>query len=106
MPRALVFLAMSAFVASATAQAVTAERQAELRDLVHQDCGACHGKQRTGGLGPAWTAQAMKGKNHRFRFATIREGRPGTPMPPWQPLLTDPEINWIVDYLKTPEPNP
>jgi len=100
------FLAMCALTVSATAEAVTTERQAELRSLVHQDCGACHGMRLTGGLGPALTPQALQDKNHEFLFTTIRAGRPGTPMPPWRPLLTDQEINWIVNYLKTPEEKP
>ena len=106
MPRALVFLAMCTLAAPATAEAVTAGRQTELRNLVHQDCGSCHGMRLTGGLGPALTPQALQGKNHAFLFATISEGRHGTPMPPWGVLLTEQEINWIVDYLKTPEAKP
>ena len=106
MPRALVFLALCALTVSATAEAVTAQRQTELRSLVHQDCGSCHGMRLTGGLGPALTPEALQGKNHKFLFTTIRAGRPGTPMPPWQPLLTDQEINWIVNYLKMPEETP
>jgi mono/diheme cytochrome c family protein len=60
----------------------------------------------TGGLGPALTSQALEGKNHEFLFLTISEGRPGTPMPPWATLLSKPEIEWIVDYLKTPGDKP
>ncbi len=103
MPKAFVFLAMCALALPATAEAVTAERQTELRNLVHQDCGSCHGMRLTGGLGPAITSRALQGKNHDFLFATISEGRHGTPMPPWRTLLTEQEINWIVDYLKTAE---
>ncbi len=106
MPRALVFLVLCALTASAAAQAVSTERQTELRNLVHQDCGACHGMRLTGGLGPALTSQALQGKRHDFLFATISEGRHGTPMPPWRTQLTEQEINWIVDYLKTPEAKP
>ncbi|TCK17603.1 cytochrome c55X [Thiogranum longum] len=103
MPRVILFITMCTLTMSATAEAVTAQRQTELRNLVHQDCGSCHGMRLTGGLGPALTPQALQGRNHKSLFTTIRSGRPGTPMPTWQPLLTDAEINWIVDYLKTPE---
>ena len=106
MPKALVFITMCALTASATAEAVITERQTELRNLIHQDCGSCHGMRLTGGLGPALTPQALQGKNHEFLYATISEGRHGTPMPPWRVLLTEQEINWIVDYLKTPEAKP
>ena len=103
MPRVLVFLTLCAFAASTTADAVSVDRQTGLRNLVHQDCGACHGMRLTGGLGPALTPQALQGKTHAFLFATISEGRHGTPMPPWRTQLTEQEINWIVDYLKAPE---
>ena len=106
MPRAFLFLGLCALAASATAETVTPARQAELRSLVHQDCGACHGMRLTGGLGPAITPQALQGKNHEFLFTTISAGRPGTPMPPWRKLLTGAEIDWIVDYLKTAEAKP
>ena len=106
MPKALAFLAMCALTVPAIADAVTSERQSELRNLVHQDCGSCHGMRLTGGLGPALTPRALQGKNHEFLFATISEGRHGTPMPPWRPLLTEQDINWIVDYLKAPGAKP
>jgi len=103
MPKALAFLALCALAASATAEAVSEQRQGELRDLVHQDCGSCHGMRLTGGLGPPLTPQALQGKSHGFLEFTISEGRTGTPMPPWKTLLTKPEIAWIVEYLKDQE---
>ena len=106
MPKAPMFLALCILAVSATAETVSAERQTGLRSPVHQDCGSCHGMRLTGGLGPALTPQALLGKNHDFLFATISEGRHGTPMPPWQTQLTEQEINWIVDYLKAPEAKP
>ena len=105
-PAVFLSLGLCVLAASATAEAVTLERQTELRNLVHQDCGSCHGMRLTGGLGPALTPQALQAKNHEFLFATISEGRHGTPMPPWRMLLTEQEINWIVDYLKMPEAKP
>ena len=29
----------------------------------------------------------------------ILDGRPGTAMPPWRPLLSEAEAAWIADYL-------
>jgi len=106
MPKALLFMTMYALTASALADAVSAQRQSQLRDLVHQDCGSCHGMRLTGGLGPALTPGALADKNHEFLFITISEGRVGTPMPPWKTLLSKPEIDWIVDYLKSPGVQP
>ncbi|HEB99314.1 MAG TPA: cytochrome c, partial [Thiotrichales bacterium] len=31
---------------------------------------------------------------------TILDGRPGTPMPPWRPILTEEEAAWMVKVLK------
>jgi len=75
-------------------------RQAELRNLVVHDCGSCHGLTLQGGLGPALTPEALRGKHAEFLAVTILYGRPGTPMPPWRPFLTDQETAWLVNQLK------
>ena len=80
--------------------------QAELRNLLHQDCGSCHGMRLTGGLGPALTPEALHGKPRELLIATVSEGRPGTPMPPWKPLLSEVEIAWLVDTLTGTEHHP
>jgi cytochrome c55X len=77
-----------------------AQRQKELRNLLQQDCGSCHGMTRKGGLGPALTVEALKGKPIEYLTFTISEGRPGTPMPPWKYLLSESDINWLALALK------
>ncbi len=84
------------------ADGVSAGRQKELKNLLYQDCGSCHGMKLTGGLGPALTPQALQGKSGEFLATTIRYGRAGTPMPPWGPLLSDADIRWLANYLKNP----
>ncbi len=74
-------------------------RQAELRAMLLQDCGSCHGLTLKGGLGPPLRPEALAGKPRDFLFRTIRQGRPGTAMPPWAPILKDEEIAWLVDEL-------
>ena len=78
---------------------LTTERESELQNLLQQDCGSCHGMRLTGGLGPALTPAALDGKPRELLVATIRDGRPGTPMPPWKNLLGEQDISWLVDYL-------
>jgi cytochrome c55X len=90
----------------AIARSPSPERQAELRNLLLQDCGSCHGMRLTGGLGPALTPQALQGKSRDLLIATVSEGRPGTPMPPWKPLLSAADIAWLVDYLTGAEHQP
>ncbi|MBU1689322.1 MAG: cytochrome c [Gammaproteobacteria bacterium] len=74
-------------------------RQTELLNLVRQDCGSCHGLRLEGGLGLPLTPQALKEKSPEALKQTILYGRGGTPMPPWNPFLTDSEAGWIVETL-------
>ena len=75
------------------------ERQAALRNLLVQDCGSCHGLTMRGGLGPALLPADLVGKPPAYLQATILYGRPGTPMPPWRPFLTDADSAWLVETL-------
>ena len=67
--------------------------------MVLQDCGSCHGLTLKGGLGPPLTVEALAGKSPEMLKATILNGRPGTPMAPWGPFLTDAEASWLVERL-------
>lgn len=84
----------------ALADEVSDQRKQELAYLLEQDCGSCHGLTLKGGLGSPLTAEALQGKSTEHLFAIIRDGVPGTPMPPWSALLEDDEIRWIVQLLE------
>jgi len=87
---------------AAAAQAVPdvpVARQSELVRIVRQDCGSCHGMRLTGGLGPALTREALVDKPVAAMAATIYHGRPGTPMPGWRAMLSEPETQWIAEQL-------
>lgn len=113
LPRALARLCLGACalglaVAHAAAQgdsaplassSVRAEREPALIRMVRHDCGACHGMRLTGGLGPALTREALADKPLGGLAATIFQGRPGTPMPPWRALLSEAESWWIAEQL-------
>ncbi|MBP7467044.1 MAG: cytochrome c [Thauera sp.] len=75
------------------------QRARELVHIVRQDCGSCHGLTLKGGLGPALTVEALVDKPAEGLVATIMGGRPGTPMPPFNTIVTEPEAQWIVDQL-------
>jgi cytochrome c55X len=77
------------------------ERERELVRLVRQDCGACHGMTLAGGLGPSLLPDALRDRPGEALVQTIVHGRPGTPMPPWQPFLSEPEARWIVERLQS-----
>jgi len=55
----------------------------------------------TGGLGPPLTPASLAHKSAPDLVATIRYGRPGTPMPPWSGLLSAEEARWLVELMKT-----
>ena len=78
-------------------------RRAALTHLVLHDCGSCHGLTLKGGLGPALTPAALAGKSAEGLRATILNGRPGTPMPPWRGFLTEAEADWLVRALQRGE---
>lgn len=97
-------VAIAAILGSASlavwADAPSVERQQELVRLVRQDCGSCHGMTLQGGLGPALTSSALQDKPAESLVATVQGGRPGTPMPPWKPFLSESETAWVVEQLQ------
>jgi len=66
---------------------------------VRQDCGACHGMTLAGGLGPPLLPAVLQERSQEALVQTILHGRPGTPMPPWRPFLSEQEVRWMVDRL-------
>lgn len=73
---------------------------AKLENLFRQDCGSCHGLTLRGGLGKPLTAESLKQWDRDQLAAIILYGVPGTPMPPWGPLISEAEARWIADMLK------
>ena len=77
-------------------------RQQELRNMLKHDCGSCHGLYLKGGLGPSLLPEALAGKSDALLLETIRQGRPGTAMPPWQNFLNKDETLWLIKVLRQP----
>lgn len=75
-------------------------RQNELIHLLLEDCGSCHGMTLKGGLGPSLRPEALQGKDSDVLAFIIRQGIPGTPMPPWSFEISDQEALWLADALK------
>jgi cytochrome c55X len=103
MRRAVVASASLLAAAALVAGPPTAERQAQLRHLLEHDCGSCHGLTLRGGLGPPLLPDALAGKSRALLVATVLYGRPGTAMPPWEPLITREEAEWLVDLMLSGE---
>jgi cytochrome c55X len=93
---ALTFLCL----ATSAASAIDGAREEELRNLVRQDCGSCHGLTLKGGLGRPLTPKELEHLEKDGLAAIILEGIPGKPMPPWRGLLTVEDAQWIAEMLK------
>jgi len=96
----LALLAPGAVAAQAAPAPPTQERQQALVRLVRQDCGACHGMKLGGGLGPPLTREALSDRPLASLVATTLYGRPGTPMPAWQTMLSAVDAQWIAQQLQ------
>lgn len=78
----------------------SAKRQGALMHLLRQDCGSCHGMTMKGGLGAPLLPATLADKADDVLVGIILDGMPGTPMPPWRSLLSEPEAAWMVKRLK------
>ncbi|MBU0654991.1 MAG: cytochrome c [Gammaproteobacteria bacterium] len=96
----LLCMALPAKAETGAVADIPLSRQAEIRYLLKQDCGSCHGMQLTGGLGPALTAERLKPLPESLLTATILKGRAGTPMPPWETFLSEVEATWLAQQLR------
>lgn len=101
-PAYAVWLLLSAMcaVASAAAGTISPSRQAELHNLVVQDCGSCHGLTMRGGLGKPLLPERLAPFPDGAIADIILDGIGGTPMPPWRGLITEAEALWIAQALK------
>ncbi|MEN8196080.1 MAG: cytochrome c [Pseudomonadota bacterium] len=75
-------------------------RQKELLYLLEQDCGSCHGLKRKGGLGPSLLPRDIADKPDEGLVDAILQGRPGTPMAPWEFEISEDEAFWLVRQLR------
>jgi cytochrome c55X len=78
---------------------ISTSRQQDLRNLLIQDCGSCHGLRMKGGLGPALLPSTLRGKPAEVISTIILDGRPGTAMPAWRPLISADEALWLASQL-------
>ena len=95
--------ALFAWMASVASAGPDSARQDELLYLLKHDCGSCRGMTRKGGLGPALLPENLRERPPELLIATVLDGRPGTPMPPWRGQLTEAEAQWLVEVLRAGE---
>ncbi len=105
MRRLLLIAAFLAASLPATARTeVEQARQEELRYLLKHDCGSCHGMTLKGGLGKPLGTELLNQRTDLDLVTAILDGMPGTPMPPWRPLLTPEEAHFLVRVLREEAP--
>lgn len=71
----------------------------DLVNLVHQDCGSCHGLTLKGGLGPDIRPGSLSHYDIETLSTVVLDGIPETAMPPWRPLLSEADAERIAKYL-------
>lgn len=98
-PRGAAVAAIFLLSGAASAE-IPAGRQEELRHLLLQDCGSCHGLTMRGGLGRPLLPEALADRNDAALVEVILQGIRGTAMPPWRDELTVEEAGWIVRVLR------
>ena len=94
----LLYCVLNAAILPAAAE-LSGERQQQLIHLLRHDCGSCHGMTLKGGLGPSLLPGQIRSSDPDYLHQIISHGVPGTAMPPWQPLLSGDDINFLVDTL-------
>ena len=70
-------------------------------EAYRDSCGGCHGLNREGAVGPALVPGSLT-ESDSFYINTIRNGRPGTPMPGWKHILTETETWLLLGLLRSP----
>ena len=97
----LIWLALSLMLTLPVlaASPVSSEREKELRNLMIQDCGSCHGLTLNGGLGPALLPASLQGKSADYVSSGILDRRPASAMPGWRPLISETEARWMARLL-------
>lgn len=97
---ALLFSGQVMAAEQAVDEPIAPARKQELRHLLKQDCGSCHGLTLEGGLGPALLPENIAGKSSEWLRQAILDGIPGTAMPPWRPFMNETEADWLVQIMQ------
>ena len=77
-------------------------RAAEAEALYQQHCAACHGAQRTGGMGPALLPESLERLRRPEALKVITDGRPATQMPGFGTQLDAGEAAALAAWIYTP----
>ncbi len=70
--------------------------------LYHEHCAACHGEQRSGGMGPALLPESLERLRRTESVQVIGNGRPATQMPGFADRLSKEQIAALASWITTP----
>jgi len=79
-----------------------AHAQVEPAALYQQHCAACHGAQRTGGMGPALLPESLERLRKPEALKVIHSGRLATQMPAFGTLLGADAVSALASWIYTP----
>jgi len=85
----------------------TSAKNVELGKTTFGMCIACHGENATGraGIGPRIASKSyLAAASDDFLARTIKLGRSGTTMIPWEKVLNDQQVEGVIAYLRFLEP--
>jgi len=94
----------AALLSAALAAAVQAQGPpaTDVAALYQQHCAACHGTQRTGGMGPALLPESLERLRRTEAHKVIADGRPATQMLGFADKLRADELAAIAQWIYTP----
>ena len=86
----------------AAAPAPSAAAMTHAAALYTEHCAACHGVQRTGGMGPALLPESLSRLRPAESLQVIAQGRVATQMPGFSDKLGNDDIAALAAYVRTP----
>jgi mono/diheme cytochrome c family protein/WD40 repeat protein len=89
-------------MASAQTPPPTPETTARAAALYTEHCAACHGAQRTGGMGPALLPESLSRLRPAEALQVMTHGRVATQMPGFADKLAKEDIAALAAYVRTP----
>jgi mono/diheme cytochrome c family protein/DNA-binding beta-propeller fold protein YncE len=92
----------AALGAATVASPAFAQGAPDAAALYQQHCAACHGPQRTGGMGPALLPEGLERLRRPEALKVITSGRPATQMAGFAATLKSEEIAALAQWIYTP----
>ena len=100
--RATVLLLSTTITSGLQAQVMSATASPDAAALYQQHCAACHGAQRTGGMGPALLPESLERLRQAEAHRVIAGGRPATQMLGFADKLKADEVAALAQWIYTP----